>query len=333
MLAYVFRDLDLTNNKSSSVEEFENVRELYAEILYLSFSRILKQGIYKEYIEVSEDSPIIKGKLNLNETIKRMVFLKKQVHINYDVFSENNLLNQIIKATLLKFIRDPKIKSEQSRKLRGLLFYLSEVDMINLTLVQWGNIQWNRQNNFYQLAIEVCRLYIEELLLEDQKDGQAGAEYSKKTHDLFESFVRSLYERETNYDVSRPHIQWDVDAKEEDKKEAREFLPRMETDMVLKQGGKTLIIDTKYYEKNMNENNKHLSENLYQMFAYLKNYQQPEDLAGMLLYAKTDANKLEEKVYSIQKNKLAIKSIDLHQDFTQIKADLIKIADRMFEQI
>lgn len=327
MLAYVYDNLDLADNKSSSFEEFENISELYAEILYLSFSRILKQGIYKEYTEVSEDSSVIRGKLNLNETIKRKVFLKKQVHISYDVFSENNLLNQIIKTTLIKLIHNQNIQIHQKRKLRSLLFYLSQVDIIDLTLVRWRNIQWNRQNNYYRLANDICYLYFKQLILEDINDGESGVLHSMNTHHLFESFVRSLYERETSYSISSPHIYWIEDNGD------LEFLPRMETDLVLKNDNKTIIIDTKFYNKSMSDFDNHNSGNLYQMFSYLKNYPQSENLAGIILYAKTTLNELDNKTYSMQGNKLAVKSIDLDQDFDYIKSDLLKLAQRMFAKI
>ena len=62
------------------------------------------------------------------------------------------------------------------------------------------------------------------------------------------------------------------------------------------------------------------SGNLYQIFTYVKNKNveladQPHEIAGMLLYAKTD----EEITPNREGNKIAARTLDLNQDFSKIK--------------
>ena len=84
-----------------------------------------------------------------------------------------------------------------------------------------------------------------------------------------------VYRRETDYTVSHPHIDWDVD------NGYKENLPIMKTDIVLKDKHKVLVIDTKFYSDSMqsreNKESKNISDNLYQMYTYINNYKLSEN--------------------------------------------------------
>ncbi|ULG72396.1 5-methylcytosine restriction system specificity protein McrC [Macrococcus brunensis] len=104
---------------------------------------------------------------------------------------------------------------------------------------------------------------------------------------VFERFISNFYERETDRHVSLPRIYWKVGDG------YTEALTIMQTDIVLKKGNRTIIIDTKFHQHNMTshplslQNKKQISSNIYQIFAYLENYQKRknETLSGMLLNA------------------------------------------------
>lgn len=54
MLSYAFRQLEKNNYEHIKEEDFENVLDLLAEILYRGVSEQLKKGLYKEYINRDE---------------------------------------------------------------------------------------------------------------------------------------------------------------------------------------------------------------------------------------------------------------------------------------
>ena len=83
-----------------------------------------------------------------------------------------------------------------------------------------------------------------------------------------------------------------------------EFLPKMKTDIMLKKGSKTLIIDTKYYGHMMQEQFNKLSinsSNLYQIFTYVKNQDSEGtgNVSGMLLYTFYSMDGIWEAFYTI----------------------------------
>ena len=76
------------------------------------------------------------------------------------------------------------------------------------------------------------------------------------------------------------------------------------------------------------------SGNLYQIFTYVKNKeaelseQEHEQVAGMLLYAKTDAEVFPKNEYRMSGNTIEVRTLDLSGDFDSIKMQLNHIANK-----
>ena len=100
MLSYAFRTLNNKEYNKIGTEEFENTSELFSEIIIIAMNKQIKQGLFKEYIEIDETTSSIKGKINISESINSQSFLKRQLNCSYDEFSTNSYLNRIIKTTI-----------------------------------------------------------------------------------------------------------------------------------------------------------------------------------------------------------------------------------------
>ena len=100
---------------------------------------------------------------------------------------------------------------------------------------------------------------------------------------------------------------------------------------------RTLIIDAKYYQHSTQvqfERHTIHSGNLYQIFTYVKNKEmslkdKPHiPVAGMLLYAKTDDEFFSEHEYQMSGNNISVRTLDLDNDFHEIKKQLDEIAQK-----
>lgn len=333
MLSYAYQTLNLSEYKQIGTEKFKNVKELYAEILSIGIPVLIRRGLSKDYISIEETSNVIKGKIDINSTIKKNSLVNKKVAVVYDEFSENILLNQIIKATLVYLSRSNKINQKMRRLFYGLLPYFAEVSDVELDLQLWKNIRYNRQNIRYQFIVDVCRYIYEELLFDESSKSQIMKEVQdeQRLSSLYEKFIFAFFKRETYYNVSRPQIQWKVDDG------FTEALPIMQTDLVLQKDKKTLIVDAKFYSESMVARfeggaAKQKSGNLYQIFTYINNWKKETDetVAGMLLYAKTTALNQPNHNYHIKDNQIFVVSLDLQQDFNGIKENLLAYANKFF---
>jgi 5-methylcytosine-specific restriction enzyme subunit McrC len=333
MLSYAYQTLNLSEYKQIGLEKFENVKELYAEILSVGLPVLIRGGLSKDYIRVEETSNVIKGKIDINSTIKKNALVNKKVAVVYDEFSENILLNQIIKATLVYLSRSNKISKKMRRLFYGLLPYFTEVSDVELDLKLWKNVRYNRQNIRYQFIVDVCRYLYEQLLFDESSTSQIMKEVQdeQSLSSLYEKFIYAFFKRETKYNISHPQIQWSVDD------EFIDALPIMQTDLVLQKDKKTLIVDAKFYSENMVARfeggvAKQKSGNLYQIFTYINNWKKEpgETVAGMLLYAKTTALNQPNHIYHIKGNQIFVVSLDLQQDFSGIKENLLAYANQFF---
>lgn len=332
MLSYTYQSLYFSEYKNIGAENFHNLLDLYVEILVIGLPALIRGGLLKEYLSIDEDTSIVRGKIDINASIKQNTLVNKKLVVLYDSFSENILLNQIIKSTILRLITSKKVPQTKRRKLFGFLPYFQDVSNIELNSTLWKKIQYNRHNMRYQFLITICQFLYQELLLsEGNLVHQKSIMDEQKLSSIYEKFVYSFYQRETDYKVSHPQIPWNLNNGFSD------ALPAMQTDIVLKKDNKTLIIDTKYYRENMAARyeggaKKQKSNNLYQIFTYVNNWNPKENeiVGGMLLYAKTTSNEQPNHHYQINGNRISVLTLDLNQDFTAIKTDLLKYADEYF---
>ncbi len=333
MLAYAFRVLNENGYKSIATERFENTAELCAAILIQGMKSQIKRGLNKSYISVFENTSLIKGKINVAESYKTGIYLKKQLHCTYDEFTEDSYLNRIIKSTMILLLHFD-ISKQRKKEIKKLLVYLNGVQEINLNTADW-NVRYNRNNQTYRMMISVCYLVVKGLL-QTQADGTTKLMDfldDQRMHLLYEKFILAYYTREfKQIKVEASHIDWQVDD------DFDELLPIMKTDIMLTHDDKTLIIDAKYYKHSLVKQFDKLSaysSNLYQIFTYVKNKETElekkakvhKKVAGMLLYAQTEEGEFE-KNYMMSGNPICIKTLNLNQNFDKIKEHLNQIAEK-----
>jgi len=325
-----FRHCRARGIKSLKQQEFSSAADLLAAILIRGVELQLKQGLGRAYIEETESLKALRGRIRMTESMKAMSLQRGQMICTYEVFSEDSILNRIIKSTLLLLLR-AQITKERKNKIKKLLVYFSEIREIDLYSVNW-QIQFNRNNQGYRMMIGICQLVVKGLL-QTQKDGSIRLMDfldEQRMCRLYEKFILEYYRKEhSELKASASQIDWATDD------EYQEMLPILQTDITLEKEDGILIIDAKYYENILQsryESQSVRSANLYQIFTYVKNRQAKEvnrKVAGMLLYAATDEGLQPDYKYSLSKNRITVRTLNLNCDFPEIRKQLDQIADEM----
>ena len=332
MLTYAFQSLRQSNYDSVATEDFENIHDMFAAILGKGVANQLKQGLYKEYILQSEELSVLRGKLNLQGTIKNRIQHRQKLACEYDELSENNLLNRILKTTMMILVRQKTVKPDRKVLLKKNLILFENVDMIEPDQIRWDGIRYQRNNQSYRMLMNICYLVLGSLLLSTDKGETKLAVFldERSMHSLYEKFILEYFRyHHPEYKANPDTIPWNIDDGMID------FLPSMVTDITLKSAGKVLIIDAKYYGHTMQTQydvSSIHSGNLYQIFAYVKNLDrnQTGNVAGMLLYAKTQEQITPNNKYSMDGNTIWVRTLDLNLPFPQIAEQLEKIAGDYF---
>ena len=331
MLSYAFQVLNEQGYKQIKTEEFENTAELCAAILIKGVSSQIKRGLGKEYILQTEPLSTVRGKIDISSSIKDQTIIKKQLVCSYDEFSVNSYMNRIIRTTMELLLRS-NISKPRKKELRKLLVFFGEVKPLEINFIDW-RIQYNRNNQTYQMLISICFLIVKGLL-------QTTSDGTTKLMDfldeqrmcrLYEKFILEYYKKEfPKLKVTASQIPWDLDDDESD------MLPVMQSDIMLSDKKKTLIIDAKYYSRTMQvQYDVHTlhSGNLYQVYTYVKNLDKDRtgNVSGMLLYARTDEVMLPHNSYKMGGNRISVDTLNLDCEFDEIRQQLNEIAMQHFD--
>lgn len=321
MLAYAFTNLKQKDFKKIAGEKFDNLHNLLAAILANGISNQLKHGLYREYINKIDNLTTLRGKIEMSGTTKNFVAGRKVLTCDYDELSENNLLNQILKTSSLLLIRHGEVDSKYKATLKKAMLFFGSVDEINPHLIRWNTV---RNNQTYQLLLGICQFILEGMLLTTDDGEYKLKEFAddQEMCKLYEKFLLNYYKKECpQLKASNSEIAWALDDNISD------MLPKMQSDIMLAQGNKILIIDAKYYSHTTQQNyntHKIYSNNLYQIFTYVKNMANvsQKEVSGMLLYAQTDEVIQPNNAYQMSGNKISVKTLDLNKEFVEIAAQL-----------
>ena len=327
MLSYAFATLSQGGYEEIAAEEFENMHNLFSAILAKGIGRQLKQGLYREYQNRKEDMTVAKGKIDMPGTIQNLLAKKRVLTCEYDELSENNLLNQILKTTVLLLLRHARVAEQYKSDLKKEMLFFSNVDELDPSAIRWSAIRFQRNNSTYRMLISLCQLILEGMLLTTDSGRYKLASFidEQRMSRLYEKFIFEYYVQECpQVTVTASQIPWALDD------DISTLLPVMQSDIMLTKGNTVLIIDAKYYThttQTQYETHTLHSENLYQIFTYVKNKEaefvdRPHAVSGMLLYAATDEAIQPNLSYQMSGNRISVRTLDLNQEFSKIAAQL-----------
>ena len=216
-----------------------------------------------------------------------------------------------------------------------MLSFFGDVDTLDIHRIRWSALRYERNNQHYLMLINVCKFVVDGLLLDEARSGNRRIREMEIDEDnmasLYEGFIREYYARHYDLHAMSKQIAWDVPRGTDES-----LLPKMQSDVMLSDALKTLIIDAKFYGSIMQMNWDRLSirnSHLYQILAYVNNQQAVEPrkpIGGMLLYAKTSENAPEPATWTIGGHDIAVRVLDLAKPFAELSKQLDEIITTTF---
>jgi len=338
MLSYAFRILKQSNYDQVASENFENAQDLFAAILSKGIAQQLKQGLYREYITKKETLSVMRGKLDMPNTIRSRIRRKQKLACEFDELSENNLFNQILKTAIHYLLIDEGVDAERKSALKKILVFFDGIELLEPSGISWSRLHYQRNNKNYELLINICYFVLDGMLQTTEKGEYKMAAFSDEhMARLYEKFILEYYRQHHTYlsEVKAGQVKWNLAG--DNSETMIRFLPVMQTDIMLRLKEQILIIDAKYYGKTLQQQyDKYTlhSNNVYQIFTYVKNQDKDNTgkVAGILLYAKTDEDITPDCMFNMGGNQIGAKTLDLNKEFPLIAAQLDKLAERFFER-
>lgn len=317
---------------------------------------LLRSGLNRGYKEIIQEISGVKGRINISETIKKNGFANLKLTCNFDELNSSVLHNQIIKTTLNNLAKTSELDKNLKEEVHVLNRKLSEIEPVILSQNIFSKIRIHSNIKKYRVPIKIC-----ELLYKSLKPNKETGRYNfdKINEDwlsvIFEKFIKNFYiEHLKNVKVHSPKMKWfNVKPWLENTNDGK-LLPELRTDIVIdnKESNYKLIIDAKFYpnvlakpqvfgaeksnkdlkDQNNEGNLKFKRDHIFQLFAYLKNFDLEEnqnkneknkvEVSGMLLYPLngTPAS----YAFKLHDYKFRIQTIDLNQDDGEIYKQMIE---------
>ena len=245
--------------------------EIFISMFLCELEALVKKGIKSDYVALEENLNFLKGKLNINEQIKRNSIHKERFYVRYSEFLSDININRIIKTTL-KFLYKKSNSSKNQQKIRELLFIFDEVLECEDYKNFFAKLVINRQVKHYEQTLLWCKIFLFNNSFTPHKGDDLGFALLFDMNALFESYVGNFIKKSfpgTILQHSEKHLVEDP----------KSF--KLRPDIFLK--GK-FIADTKW--KIISSRDGISQADLYQLYAYGKKH--PCDGKLHLIYPKID---------------------------------------------
>ena len=181
---FPFKSSNLASLKTQNLP----LLEIFISMFLCELEALVKKGIKSDYVALEENLNFLKGKLNINEQIKRNSIHKERFYVGYSKFLSDIKINQIIKTTL-KFLYKKSNSSKNQQKIREFLFIFDEVSECEDYKNFFAKLVINRQVKHYEQTLLWCKIFLLSNSFTPYKGDDLAFALLFDMNALFESYV------------------------------------------------------------------------------------------------------------------------------------------------
>ena len=251
---FPFKSSNLASLKTQNLP----LLEIFISMFLCELEALVKKGIKSDYVALEENLNFLKGKLNINEQIKRNSIHKERFYVGYSEFLSDIKINRIIKTTL-KSLYKKSNSSKNQQKIRELLFIFDEVSECEDYKNFFAKLVTNRQVKHYEQTLLWCKIFLLNNSFTPHKGDDLAFALLFDMNALFESYVGNFMKKSfpgTILQHSEKHLI----------EEPKSF--KLRPDIFLKD---KFIADTKW--KIVKSKDDISQADLYQLYAYGKKHE------------------------------------------------------------
>ncbi len=310
-----FKDFD-----SSSLDtEHMNLFEIFIRMFLDEVKILTKQGLKSTYIPIENNEKFFRGKLLTSENIRYNLINKERFFVCYDDFNVNRPENRLLKATLNLIISITSDTENRKLALRLITFFEGVQSSISYD-TDFLKCSKDRSLSHYVKSLMWCRIFLKGNSFTSFTGSKVAIALLFPMEKLFENYIAAkikiqlgsemkLWIQDQRYSLFSTPI--------------RKFI--LKPDIVICQGNRTVILDTKWKILAEGSRNKGVSQSdMYQMYAYSKKYLAEEVI---LLYPLSDKVLNTDLAYSSEDNvNVRISFINLKE----IDESILKLMKSLF---
>ena len=284
MLKCLLKIPSLSSGYGSLGEEKLTLYELFISSYLSEVNKLVKRGIKYNYITKEENSTYFKGKLLVNQHIRKNMCHKEKFYVAHDEFHPDRIENQIIKTTLL-YLKNKVKTSKNRRMIRHLLLYFDQVSVSDDWKSDFCRIEKSRSMKHYNVLLNWSRVFL---------SNRSFSVFSGENESYAILFpMETVYEQYVAYYMKKYWWANGIDVRIQDEKYLFEkgmarnveetdmelsSMFKIRPDIVCEKDGSVVIMDTKWKLLNsirsMNFNIE--QSDVYQMCVYAQRYKAKE---------------------------------------------------------
>ncbi|MFB5560294.1 McrC family protein [Bacillus cereus] len=262
----VFNDANLKMDRM-------NLYEIFIHMYIQELHGLVKKGIRSSYISVEDNLNYYKGKLIVQEHIKKNQVHKERFYVSYEEFGVNRPENRLIKSTLLKL---QKVSSSASniKEIRRLLSYFEIVEYSTNYAKDFSHVVINRSTKDYEMLMRWSKVFLTNQSFTTFSGNMNARALLFPMEKVFEAYVAKSLKRVL------ADLAWEVSTQDKEYylfDTPKKFALRPDI-VITREDESRIVLDTKWKSlTNNSRQNYGISQaDMYQMYAYSKKYKASE---------------------------------------------------------
>jgi 5-methylcytosine-specific restriction enzyme subunit McrC len=188
----VAHDLPIADDAATTLD---TQRHTLLEVLIGRFAReagdAVRRGMPRAYVAHADDLPALRGRLQVSRQFTSLVATPNRLACQYDEFSDDIALNQVIKAAIVRLRRLARSHPNQ-RALAELALIYADVADVPVAMLRWDRIVPDRTNARWQGLLRLARLILGDRFQSSASGPADGFALLFDMNALFERYVEKL---------------------------------------------------------------------------------------------------------------------------------------------
>lgn len=333
----IYRNLYYMLDKANKVkyrnvvtEEFNkahvSILDYYINIFLQELNDKIRPNLYHTYENTIENRRSIKGKIVVTKNLKKNLYNLSKNICKYDEFTENNLVNQILKFTTKKMLKVTKwIKNKKLCK--EILNRMIDIEDIHVTNDTFYKIKHDKNLYYLEKILSMAQNFVNNLFTTfENKNKQDIFIFNFDMNFLFQEYIAKLLEENKSYILGENMEVLTQKGKQYLVYDQGVGKLRLIPDVIIEENkNPKIIIDTKYKIISQGNSQSEITRNdLFQMYAYMGKYHVEK---AILLYPEqTNSYKRKYQIDKDKKDEIFVCTVNL-------KVDLLTEEDQVIEQL
>ncbi len=267
-------DLDGVNSGQAALAESSfGWLDLLIRLFCQTLADQIRRGLVKRYRVEEDDLPTVRGRILLDDQLRRNTIHRERSACEFDEFDENHPLNQLFKIAVMRMLRLAASASTQQavRELQPAFENVADVLPSRLWL---DSIKVDRMSERYGFCLSLAKLFLQGITTDLYSGQQQSFALMFDMNELFERYIGKKMRqvlRPEGHEVLLQHSKHYLASDATTKHRLFQLRP----DMVVTTGCKpNCIVDTKWKRLKTSERKLGVAQgDLYQMLAYSERYQ------------------------------------------------------------